>query len=158
MKKGLQWPIGVVAVLALTVAANIYVAVRANDDPSVHIERDYYQKAVRFDADQALRKRSERLGWRLQLASSRAGTGQETISVVLVDSAGSPVRGAVVRLAAHAVARANDVFTGTAVAAGDRYVTTLPMARRGLWDVEVEVVRGGDRFVATQRLDLPEAK
>jgi nitrogen fixation protein FixH len=158
MKKGLQWPIGVAVVLALTVAANIYVAVRANNDPSVHIESDYYQKAVRFDADQALRKRSERLGWRMQLASARASAGQETISISLVDSAGSPVRGAVVRLAAHAVARANDVFTGTAVETGDTYIATLPMARRGLWDVDVEVVRGGDRFIATQRLDLPEAR
>lgn len=158
MKRGLQWPIGVAVVLALTIAGNIYVAVRANDDPSVHIESDYYQKAVRFDAEQALRKRSERLGWRLQLASARAGAGQETISVSLVDSTGAPVRGAVVRLAVHAVARANDVFTGTAIATGDSYVATLPMARRGLWDVDVEVVRGGDRFVATQRLDLPEAE
>jgi nitrogen fixation protein FixH len=158
MKKGLQWPIGVVVVLVLTVAANIYVAVRANDDPSVHIETDYYQKAVRFDADQALKRRSERLGWRLQLASAKAGEGHETVSVSLADSAGAPVRGAVVRIAAHAVARANDVFTGTAIETGDVYIATLPMVRRGLWDVDVEVVRGSDRFITTQRLDLPEIK
>ncbi len=156
MKKGLQWPIGVAVVLVLTVAANIYVAVRANDDPSVHIESDYYQKAVRFDADQALRKRSERLGWRVTLVAARAATGNETVTATLVDSIGQPVRGAVVRIAAHAVARANDVFTGTAVENDGAYVATLPMARRGLWDVDVEAVRGSDRFIASQRLDLPE--
>jgi hypothetical protein len=32
------------------------------------------------------------------------------------------------------------------------------MVRRGLWDVDVEVVRGSDRFITTQRLDLPEIK
>ncbi len=158
MKKGLQWPIGVAVVLVLTVAGNIYVAVRANDDPSVHVESDYYQKAVRFDAEQALRKRSERLGWRVTLVAAPSSAGHETVPAALVDSAGQPVRGAVVRLAAHAVARANDVFTGTAVESDGKYVATLPMTRRGLWDVDVEVVRGADRFVATQRLDLPETR
>ena len=36
MKKGMQWPIGVAAVLGLTIAANIYVMVRANGEPLCH--------------------------------------------------------------------------------------------------------------------------
>ncbi len=157
MKKGMQWPIGVAVVLSLVVVANIYIAVLANDDPSVHIERDYYQKAVRFDADQALRRRSERLGWRVTLDARRISPTEATVTAVLVDSTGAAVRGAVVRLAAHAVARSNDVFTATAVAAGDRYVAAVPVNRGGLWEMDLEAVRGGDRFVITQRLDLPEA-
>ncbi len=156
MKKGVQWPIGVAAVLAITVAANIYVMVRANDDPSVAIARDYYQRAVRFDADQALRQRSERLGWRVSLEASRTTAAEATVTALLVDSIGAPIRGAVVRIAAHAVARSNDVFTATATAAGDKYLAVLPVNRGGLWDMDVEAVRGGERFVATQRLDLPE--
>ncbi len=158
MKKGMQWPIGVAAVLIVTIAANIYVAVRANDDPSVHVESDYYQKAVRFDAEQALRKRSERLGWRVAIEVKRTSASEASLWAALVDSTGAPVHGAVVRLTARAVARANDVFTATAVEAGDRYLAALPMGRRGLWDVDVEVVRGSDRFVSTQRLDLPEMR
>ena len=156
MKKGMQWPIGVVAVLALTVAANIYMMVRANDDPSVAIAPDYYQRAVRFDADQALRQRSERLGWRVSLEAARTSAAKATVTAVLVDSTGAPIRGAIVRIAAHAVARSNDVFTATATPAGDRYLAVLPVNRGGLWDVDVEAVRGGERFVATQRLDLPD--
>lgn len=156
MKKGMQWPIGVVVVLALTVAANIYVMVRANDDPSVAIAPDYYQRAVRFDADQALRQRSERLGWRVSLEAARTSTAEATVTAVLVDSTGVPISGAIVRIAAHAVARSNDVFTATATAAGDRYVAVLPVNRGGLWELNVEAVRGSERFVATQRLDLPD--
>jgi len=156
MKKGLQWPIGVAAVLALTVGANIYVMVRANDDPSVAIAKDYYQRAVRFDADQALRQRSARLGWRVSLEAVRTSGGDATVTAALVDSTGAPVRGAVVRIAAHAVARSNDVFNATAIPAGDRYLAALPLNRGGLWDLDVEAVRGSDRFVATQRLDLPD--
>ncbi|HEY3288420.1 MAG TPA: FixH family protein [Gemmatimonadaceae bacterium] len=150
----MQWPIGVATVLALTILGNIYIAVRANDDPSVHIESDYYQKAVRFDADQALRRRSERLGWRVTLDAVRTSATDARISATLVDTAGQPVRGAIVRIAAHAVARSNAVLTTTAIEAGDRYVAALPVRRGGLWNFDVEVVRGGDRFVASQRLDL----
>ena len=156
MKKGMQWPIGVVAVLALTVAANIYVMVRANDDPSVAIAPDYYQRAVRFDADQALRQRSARLGWRVSLEAARTSAAEATVTAVLVDSTGAPIRGAIVRIAAHAVARSNDVFTATATPAGDKYVAVVPVNRGGLWEMNVEAVRGSERFVATQRLDLPD--
>jgi nitrogen fixation protein FixH len=157
MKKGLQWPIGVVVVLVLTVGANIYVAVRANDDPSVSVESDYYQKAVRFDAEQALRHRSDRLGWHVAVAAVRNSATETTLTAALVDSSGAPVHGAVVRLTARAVARGNDSFTATAREAGDGYMASLPMARRGLWDVDVEAVRGGERFVGAQRLDLPDS-
>lgn len=156
MKQGMQWPIGVAAVLALTVAANIYMMVRANDDPSVAIAKDYYQRAVRFDADQALRQRSARLGWRVSLEAVRTSAAEASVTAVLVDSTGAPVRGAIVRLAAHAVARSNDVFTATATPVGDRYLAVLPVNRGGLWDLNVEAVRGSERFVATQRLDLPD--
>lgn len=154
----MQWPIGVVVVLGMTVALNVYMIVRANDDPSVALESDYYQKAVRFDADQALRRRSDRLGWRLSLGASRAVVGETTVTAALVDSAGAPVRGALVRLTARAVARSNTTFSATAREVGDRYLATLPMARRGLWDVGVEAVRGGERFITEQRLDLPDLR
>jgi len=158
VKKGMQWPIGVVVVLVLTVAANIYMAFRANDDPSVSAESDYYQKAVRFDADQALRRRSERLGWHLTLVANSATAGEATLTAALVDSAGAPVRGAVMRLTARHVARADSPFNATAREDGDQYVATLPMIRRGLWDIGIEIVRGNDRFVTAQRLDLPSIR
>ena len=156
MKQGLQWPIGVATVLVLAVLGNIYVAVRANIDPTVAIQPDYYQKAVRYDADQALRRRSERLGWRVTLQATRTTDAEAEVTAVLVDSTGALVRGAVVRIAARAVVRSNDVFSATAIEAGDRYLAAVPVIRGGLWDFDVEAVRGGERFVATQRLDLPE--
>ena len=49
MKRGLWWPIAVAAILATTVAANIWVMMIANDDPSFAIEPDYYRKALAWD-------------------------------------------------------------------------------------------------------------
>lgn len=156
MKKGLEWPIGVAVVLVLTVAGNIYVAMRANEDPSVHVEEDYYQKAVRFDADQALKKRSDRLGWHLTVSAARTSASDAAVTAALTDSAGAPVRGAVVRFAVRAIARENDVFKAVGVETNGAYIASLPMARRGLWDVNVEASRGPDRYVTTQRVELPE--
>lgn len=155
MKKGMQWPLGVAVVLGVTVGVNIYVAFLANDDPSVSAESDYYQKAMRFDADQALRRRGERLGWHLTLVASSATAGEVTLTAALIDSTGAPVRGAVMRLTARHVARGDVPFKATAREEGDHYVATLPLVRRGLWDVDAEIVRGTDRFVTGQRLDLP---
>jgi nitrogen fixation protein FixH len=155
VKNGMQWPIAVATILALTVAGNIYVAVRANDDPSVSAESDYYQKAVRFDADQALKRRSDRLGWRVALSAQASSGTQATVTAQLVDSTGAPVRGAVVRITARAVTRSDEPITGNAREDGDHYTATLGMARRGLWDLNVEAVRGGERFLADQRLELP---
>jgi nitrogen fixation protein FixH len=157
VKKGTQWPIGVVVVLTLTIGLNIYIAFRANDDPSVSAESDYYQKAVRFDADQAMRRRGERLGWHLTLVANSATVGEATLTAELVDSTGAPVHGAVVRLTARHVARGDEPISAAAREEGNHYVATLPMVRRGLWDVDVEIVRGTDRFVTGQRLDLPTA-
>lgn len=155
MKRGLQWPIAVAVILGLTILGNIYVAVRANDDPSFSVDSDYYQKAVRFDAEQALRRRGERLGWRLRLDAASAGAAGATVTAHVDDSTGTPVRGARVRFTARHVARGNAPVNATAQESGGAYVATLPMHRRGLWDVDVEVVRGNDRLVAEQRLDLP---
>lgn len=119
------------------------------------MENDYYQKAVRFDADQALRRRGERLGWRLTLDAAAALAGEATVTARLVDSTGVPVHGALVRLRARHVTRADDPINGTAQEEGDHYVATMAMARPGLWDVNVEIVRGSDRLVTDRRLELP---
>jgi nitrogen fixation protein FixH len=153
MQKGLQWPIGIAAVLVITVAANVYVAVRANDDPSMSVEPDYYQKAVRFDADQALRRRGERLGWRVAIDAT-PGTDAATVTARLEDSTGAPLHGATVRLRARHVARGNEPVSATAAEQGDHYVATMAMTRLGLWDVDIEIVRGNSRFVTEQRLEL----
>jgi hypothetical protein len=59
------------------------------------------------------------------------------------------------RLTARHVARADVPYNATAREEDGQYVATLPMVRRGLWDIGVEIVRGNERFVTGQRLDLP---
>ncbi len=158
MTKGLQWPIGVAAVLALTVAGNVWVAVRAADDPSAAIEERYYDKAVNFDARLALQQRAQRLGWRVSIAASAMRPDGVTLVPHLTDRSGQPVAGAHVTVTARHVARAADAMRADAVLGTDGSASIrLPMHRAGLWDVEIEAQRaGGEHYVTSQRLDVGE--
>ena len=46
MKREHLWPAGLTLILAITVAANIWVMRIASDDPSFAIEPNYYARAV----------------------------------------------------------------------------------------------------------------
>src|SRR3954471_17397042 len=108
------WPISLAGVLAATVAANIWVAVLANDDPSFAIEPDYYKKAVAWDTPLAQARHNALLGWRLTpTMSAISSDGSSLLSAQLTDSTGAAISGAVIRVAALAVARASDVHDVT---------------------------------------------
>ncbi|MBX9928630.1 MAG: FixH family protein [Gemmatimonadaceae bacterium] len=152
-----RWPIGIVATLLLTVGANVAIAIAANDDPSMTAESDYYQKAIRFDATQALRRRGERLGWALTTDAGIRGTNGSSLSLTLRDRAGVPITDATVRITARHVARASRAVTGVLPWRDDAYVGALALDRDGLWDLEIDVIRGTDHLVETRRIELGRA-
>jgi hypothetical protein len=59
------WPIAVVSVLAVTVAANVVLLVQAGDPDAAGIEPDYYRRAVAWDSTLAQERRNISLGWQL---------------------------------------------------------------------------------------------
>ncbi len=148
------WPVIVTGVLALTVGANIWIAVIASADPSFAIEEDYYARAVQHDLLRAQAARSERLGWELALSAEPGGDAGARLTAVLRDSTGAPVRDATVRVRVRRVARSQHAEPALLEPAGDAYTAVVPMRAAGLWDVEVEARRGPARFVAQRRLDL----
>lgn len=160
MKRGTWWPIGVTAVLATTVAANIWVAVIANDDPSFAIEQDYYQKAVAWDSTLAQARRNERLGWRLTPALGSIGPkGEARLSATLTDSTGAPISGAVVKVSALQVARASQVHQLTLAAAGaGAYDAELDARLPGQWELRFDVTAGSTRFTEIARVEAYVAR
>lgn len=157
MKRGMQWPIGVAAVLALTVIGNVWVAVIASRDEAFAVEPDYYQKAVHFDDELALRAASARLGWRvvprLQLGTpTRSGS----LTATVTDSSGAPVSGATVEVLAMHNARASRQLTVTLSESGDgAYAAPLDAQRPGEWELRFTVTRGSDIFAVRERIDAP---
>jgi hypothetical protein len=154
MKRGIAWPIGVAAVLAITIGANIWVAVIAGDDPSFAIEPDYYRKAVTWDSTLAQQRANERLGWHLIPtlgAVSRRGTTPLTVRIV--DSTGTSISDATVHVSAFYNARANTVLEAALTPDAGGYEARLPIAHAGAWELRFEVHRGDERFTAVSRVD-----
>ena len=160
MKRGTMWPVGIVAVLATTMAANFWVLYVAGHDPSFAIEKDYYRKAVQWDSTMAQARANATLGWRVEPAVSPiAPDGAARVVVRLRDAQGAPLAGARVRVAALHNARAGHVLEGAlAPAGGEGYAITLPLARHGQWELRFDVTRGGQHFTAVERVDVAAAR
>ena len=155
MKRGTWWPIGITTVLAATVVANIWVMRVASDDPSFAIEPDYYRKAIEWDSTLAQARQDSILGWRLtpnlQVVDA---TGKTRLSATLTDSTGAPISGAVVKVAALPVARANEVHEVTLAAAGaGEYAAQLDSRREGRWELRFDVRAGSIRFTEVARVE-----
>ena len=154
MKRGIGWPIAVTAILGATVAANIWVAVIANDDPSFAVEHDYYRKAVQWDSTMVQARENEQLGWRIEpKLAPMGGRDGSTLSVTLTDGSGAPIRDAKIDVAAFFNARADSVVHAELRAAGASYDARLPIHHAGAWELRFDVHRGREHFTNTARID-----
>lgn len=160
MKRGHQWPLAIVAVLLLSSAGQVAFAVVASSDASFAVERDYYQKALRFDDELARRRASDLLAWRVVSRMQLAEGGREgRIAVTIVDSAGAPVTGATVSVTAMHNARAADELAATLLEVGaGGYEAPLPADRPGEWEVRFSVTRGDERFASRERIIARQAR
>ena len=154
MKPGAWWPVGVVAVLAITVGANVALMVAARDPNAYVVEPDYYRKAVNWDSTMAQSRANVALGWQLDAALDAWTPGGTPLRLKIVDSTGAPVTGAAVRvdllnnLSPEHVLRAAPVEVG-----GGLYRATVSLPRAGLWELRAEARRGRDLFTADLRRD-----
>jgi hypothetical protein len=158
MKKGMGWPIGVVAVLVTVVVANIWVAVKANSDPSFAIEPDYYKKAVAWDSSMAQDRQNSTLHWSLVPVLGAFGTDSgATLRVRLTDATGTAIHNATVHVAALYNARAGTIYSATLTDDGDGYAALLPVHHAGQWELRFDVQRGLDRFTVISRVEAVPA-
>ncbi|MBK8479618.1 MAG: FixH family protein [Proteobacteria bacterium] len=148
MKRGWQWPWIVVGLLTANALAVLLLIVAASGDPSHAVEPDYYGKSLAWDTEQAKARAAERFGWRLALAVVPARqAGHRRVEVRLADRRGRALAGARLRLEARHLARANEVLRSALTARdGVSYVATLPLRRRGLWELRLLVEQGDRRL------------
>lgn len=155
MKRGTMWPVAMGTILAIGVAANIWLIRVASADPSFAVEENYYQKALRWDEELAQRARNDSLGWIVEpeLTQTSHDDGA-TLRVTIRDASGLPVQAGTVRVRAMHVARAAHVLEAELTPSpGGGYVTRLPIDRSGLWELRLEAWRGADRFTAVRRIE-----
>ena len=159
MKAGMGWPIGITAILAATVTANLVMMRVANNDPAFSVEPDYYRKAVFYDSTMAQTHRNLDLGWGVQAFADSIVAGQPTrLRVVLRDVQALPVLGAHVHATVLFNARANDLTTATLTDEGAGvYMATVPINAPGEWEVRVNATRDTAHFTASTRITAVRA-
>lgn len=154
---GRRWPIGIAAVLLLTMGANAGVYWAANDSNAAAVEPDYYRKAVEWDSTLAQAARNRALGWSADALLGAAATdGTREVSLTLRDAGGRPVSGAALAVTAiHNSAAARRVEgAGVTDAAGSARLR-LPLRHGGLWELRLTATRGPERFTAVLRRETP---
>lgn len=143
-------PVGILGAGLLGLGTLAFVA---GSDPSFALESDYYQKAVRWDEQQAQLAENARLGWQLEL---RVAPGGAKLVAEIARRDGAPVSEAKVVAEAFANARAADVRTlRFSESAPGTYEAELGRARPGLWELRFTVERGAERFTHVARPMLP---
>lgn len=145
-------PIGLLAAMLLGLGS---MAAIAMDDPGFALERDYYQKAVRWNDVQAQAEQNSRLGYKLELTATTQSNESE-LELRLRNAEGAPLSGAHITAEAFAVARSANVrelsFHETAPGT---YAATPGALRAGLWEIRCRVERNRERFTHTLRAELP---
>lgn len=151
--KSLWWllPVGLLGAMVFGLSVLLVIA---QSDPAFAIEKDYYAKAVAWDAHRAQVEQNARLGWSVQSRVSGApGAVEVTLSVQ--DRQGQPVTGANVSLIGFHNARAADrLERRLKETAAGTYQGELGRVRPGLWELRLVVDRDGVRFTDVQRLDV----
>jgi nitrogen fixation protein FixH len=151
------WPVAVVAVLAVTVAANIVLLVQAGDPGAAGIEPDYYRRAVAWDSTMAQERRNLSLGWRLAAELGVATPAGTPLVVRLAGPDGAPLDGATIEVEAiHNLEAARPALATLHPTPDGAYAAWLPLARRGRWELRFTVVRAGERFTARVHREAAE--
>jgi nitrogen fixation protein FixH len=144
-----------IAVLAITVAANVWLLAAANDPGASAVEPDYYRQALAWDSTAALAEASARLGWAVDAAIGPLDReGRARLEVRLADRGGQPVRGAAVRVVAISNLESLRHVVTPLAAEADGYAAIADLRHRGLWELRVEAVRDTETFAAHLRRDV----
>jgi len=151
MNSGRLWPIALVAVLVMTVAANALLLWAANDEQSLAFEPDYYRKALAWDSTAAAAARSATLGWHVAGTIDPGDGRTGVLRLLLTDAGGSPVSGARVTVTATPIAHASRITSLVLGEQAGAYQADLPLVYLGLYEIRIEAVRDGNRFLASLR-------
>lgn len=156
-----RWPVIIVAFLGGHVTIMMFAVMFAVGDPSFAVVPDYYEKAVNWDAQRAVERDSDELGWTLDVVPSGFADrdGLRSVVCTLTDAQGNPINDATLSLNFYHRARASHRVTATLTSrkpegsgnpgGSGRYEALLPMGRAGAWVIEARAQRGGDVFVQT---------
>jgi hypothetical protein len=152
---GTFWALVPVALLLASLFGVGTLSLIASRDPSFALEKNYYARAVSWEAQQAEWAENARLGYHVEL-DLPARSERPELKLRVTDGALAPLRGASVRVEAFANARSGERRELSLIEHDNgTYVAPLGVARPGLWEFRVTVVSHDGRFTTRLRADVP---
>jgi nitrogen fixation protein FixH len=149
------WPWLPGLILVSLIGGQLVVLMSTLDDPTFSTERDYYRKAVDWDARMARQRASQALGWSSSAVIVRSTRGVARLQVRLADARGRAIGGAALRATVfHNARAARALELALTEAEPGVYAAELGPARAGLWEVRLSASRGSDAYESTLRLDV----
>ena len=157
MKSGRFWPIFITSILLFDVGIGVTMIIAANSDPSFAVEKDYYDKAVDWDARQAARRHSDELGWSSEVRIIPLASGHARLVVSLTDADGASLEDVQVRAEVFPNRFASDRQSPSMKGElGGVHVGEFDLRTAGAWEVDLEARRGSDVFIANHRIVIPD--
>ncbi len=145
-----------VGLLSLQVVLGVAAVMLATGDESVAVIPNYYDKALAWDEQMALRETSKSLGWQVEFVETDYGQLGSGLQINLKDAADKPIQiqSGTVHLYRHA--RASELLAAPVAKADDGIIEVAGcFPHHGLWQVELDVIdQDGNRFVESRRMDI----
>ncbi len=166
---GWFWPLFLIGLLASNVIGVVFLVLFALDDPSHHIEKDYYKKAVNYDQEMAQQRQNLRLGWKLRIDFERPSgermaflkkhhmIPETVLTAFVVDRAGKPLPALKVAVEAFPFRRAGRRVKRELKAdeAKGSYRATIKLIPSGRWRFMFSLKKGKDTFTTNVDTDVP---
>jgi nitrogen fixation protein FixH len=148
--------LSLIAFFAVVIGVNVTMMTLAiSTMPGTEVESPYLA-GIKYNSEISAARAQEARGWRMTSHVDRADDGRAVIIVEARDRDGAPLTGLVlsVRLARPTDRRADRVVSLGERSAG-RYGGEANDVAAGIWDLEVEADRGGERlFRSKNRITL----
>lgn len=154
-RRGRWIPWAIVAFFGVVAAVNlVMIWLAISTWPGLETDRAY-EEGLAYNRTLEAKARQDALGWQGEITGKMTRGFEAELTLRVNDADGAPLTGAVavVRLL-RPTSEGHDLIADLhELGAGSyRAAVTLPLA--GIWDAEVTVVRGEDRWVAQRRLTL----
>jgi len=152
------WFLGIVATIAVFFLVNIiFIVFAVTSNPGLVVD-DYYEKGREFENNVVTRLTARnKLNWqtKLEIPSVVYNHATETFRFSAVDSRGLSIEEADVSIIAYRPSDASADFSQALepVAPG-LYQAQLQFSLAGVWDINLKVTRGSDKFYQSQRIHV----
>jgi len=139
--------IGLLSFFGVVISVNMAFVYFALDSWTGLVAQDSYRKGLAYNDTLADAERQAALGWK-----TAVGYDGTALTIRLIDENGNALLASDITVVVRRPTHENMDLTVTMEAADNGYVAPVTFPEAGLWDVDVTIDRGADRYRMIHRL------